>query len=178
MNDLLILALLLEGPQHGYALKKGAATIFGSGDMHNNLVYPLLRRFVQQKWVTVKKAKGERGQTRQVYSITPGGREALVNRVRDFSEAEAQSREQFSLRVGLFDVLAPADRAAILEKRKAYLDRHAAQLEVIDARMQMSGFPAQVVAFLSSATHNELTWIENLKKMAASKPAKQPRSTS
>jgi len=178
MNDLLILALLLEGPQHGYALKKGAATIFGSRDMHNNLVYPLLRRFVQQKWVTVKKTRGERGQTRQVYSITPAGREALVNRVREFSESDAESREQFSLRVGLFDVLAPAERMAILEKRKAYLDRHATQLEVIAGRMPMTGFPAQVVAFLSSAAQTELSWIEKLKKMAASKPAKQTRSTS
>jgi DNA-binding PadR family transcriptional regulator len=166
MNDLLILALLLEGPQHGYALKKGAATIFGNRDMHNNLVYPLLRRFVQQKWVTVRKTKGERGQTRQVYSITPIGREAVVNRVREFSEADAESREQFSLRVGLFDVLAPGERAAILEKRQAYLERHHAQLQLIAARMGMFGFPAQVVRFLLSAARAELAWIEKLKKMA------------
>jgi DNA-binding PadR family transcriptional regulator len=42
----MILALLLEAPQHGYALKKRAGLISGSADMHNNLVYPLLRRFV------------------------------------------------------------------------------------------------------------------------------------
>lgn len=44
MNDLLILAALLEGPKHGYALKKHAGLISGQTDMHNNLVYPLLRR--------------------------------------------------------------------------------------------------------------------------------------
>ena len=165
MNDLLILALLLEGPQHGYALKKGAATIFGSRDMHNNLVYPLLRRFVQQKWVTVKKSKGERGQTRQVYSITPTGREALTNRLREFSDADAESSEQFSLRVGLFDILEPNDRLAILERRKAYLERHRAQLELISARMEVTGFAGQVVAYLSTAAQTELTWIEKLKKM-------------
>ena len=44
MNDLLLLAMLLEGPQHGYALKKKVPLITGHGEMHNNLVYPLLKR--------------------------------------------------------------------------------------------------------------------------------------
>ena len=46
MNDLIILALLLDGPKHGYQLKREAGFLFGHGDMHNNLVYPLLRRFL------------------------------------------------------------------------------------------------------------------------------------
>jgi hypothetical protein len=45
MNDLLLLATLLEGPKHGYALKKQAGLILGEAELQNNLVYPLLRRF-------------------------------------------------------------------------------------------------------------------------------------
>jgi hypothetical protein len=61
MNDLLLLAMLLGGPQHGYALKKAAGLITGQTDMHNNLVYPLLRRFVREGWVTQKKPPANAG---------------------------------------------------------------------------------------------------------------------
>jgi DNA-binding PadR family transcriptional regulator len=181
MNDLLILALLLQGPKHGYALKKGAAMIFGPRDMHNNLVYPLLRRFVAQKWVTVKTAKGERGQTRQVYSLTAAGREALICRLRDFTSADAESLEQFSLRVGLFDILSAEDRVAILDRRKTYLEERAARLNAIQARAGVRGFSGDIVLFLSSAAQFELSWIEKLRRLAGApheKSATRTRSKS
>src|SRR5580704_6105500 len=106
MNDLIVLAILAEGSQHGYALKKQAGLALGQPDMHNNLVYPLLRRFVAQKWVTQRKTPGERGQTRQVYSLTPLGRNALVDRLRRFDRAS--SAEAFRLRIGLFELLDPS----------------------------------------------------------------------
>ena len=58
MNDLLMLAALLGGPKHGYALKKQAGLMTGQANLHNNLVYPLLRRFVARGWVTRKKVAG------------------------------------------------------------------------------------------------------------------------
>jgi DNA-binding PadR family transcriptional regulator len=167
MNDLLILALLLQGPKHGYALKKGASMIFGPRDMHNNLVYPLLRRFVAQKWVTVKSAKGLRGQTRQIYSLTAAGRDALTSRLRDFTPFDAESMEQFSVRVGLFGILPPEDRVAILDRRKAYLEERTARLSAIEERGDVSGFAGQVVSFLSGTAQNELAWIEKLRKQAS-----------
>src|SRR5450755_4785885 len=107
MNDLMLLATLLAGPQHGYALKKQAGLLSGQPAMHNNLVYPLLRRFVANAWVTRRKAPGDRGQTRQMYSLTPPGRRALLDRLTEFGESDARSPEQFHLRVGLFSVLSP-----------------------------------------------------------------------
>jgi DNA-binding PadR family transcriptional regulator len=46
--------------------------ISGKGEMHNNLVYPLLRRFVESGWVSKRKGPGERGQTRDIYALTNG----------------------------------------------------------------------------------------------------------
>jgi DNA-binding PadR family transcriptional regulator len=165
MNDLLILALLLEGPKHGYALKKQAAQLFGQQDLHNNLVYPLLRRFVNQKWVTRKKVAGNRGQTRQVYALTPLGRQSIVNRVRDFGVTQASSFEQFSLRVGLFDILAPSERLAILKTRTEFLLGRAARFVPLSKLMDPGSFPGQVVNFLAESTDRELGWIEKLQKL-------------
>src|ERR1700740_469510 len=110
MNDLLLLANLLGGPLHGYALKKQVALISGTPDMHNNLVYPLLRRFVGKGWVRQKRTPGERGQTRLVYSLTSAGRAELLRRLSDFEEGEAHSPEAFQVRVGLFGFLDPGVR--------------------------------------------------------------------
>src|SRR5262245_10997853 len=131
MIDLIILANLVDGPKHGYALKKQAGMVFAQSELHNNLVYPLLRRFTGQGWVTKKSAPGKRGQTRQQYALTAAGRRALLERLNTFEEKEAQSGEEFLLRVGLFDLLEPAAREHILDARQQVLtgrEEHFARL--------------------------------------------------
>src|SRR5271170_1896686 len=114
MNDLLLLASLLEGPKHGYALKKQAGLMSGQAEMHNNLVYPLLRRFVENGWVSKRQAAGQRGQTREVYTLTVKGKKEIVRRAAQFTTAEASSESEFALRVGLFSVLDGAQREAVV----------------------------------------------------------------
>src|SRR5579863_9509880 len=114
MNDLLLLAALLPGPRHGYALKQQVGLLTGKAAMHNNLVYPLLRRFVENGWVRQRKAEGERGQTREVYTLTAKGKEELLRRLADYGGEEAASENGFRLRVGLFDSLNTETRQRIL----------------------------------------------------------------
>src|SRR5260370_36687740 len=117
MNDLIILAALMEGPQHGYALKKLSGFMGGHGDMHNNLVYPLLRRFVENSWVTKRTAGGERGQKRDLDTLTSKGRLAFLQRLTRFTEKEASSENEFRVRVGLFSMLEPQPRDNLLAQR-------------------------------------------------------------
>src|SRR5260370_7396556 len=107
MNDLILLAALTQGPQHGYALKKLAGFMAGHGDMHNNLVYPLLRRFVESSWVTKRTTGGERGQKRDLYTLTSKGKLALLQRLSRFSEKEASSEHEFRVPAPLFSMLHP-----------------------------------------------------------------------
>jgi len=57
--------------------------------LHNNLVYPSLRRFLEEGWVSEKAVPGDRGQTRQQYVLTAEGRGHLFERLSEFSEADA-----------------------------------------------------------------------------------------
>jgi DNA-binding PadR family transcriptional regulator len=41
--------MLLDGPKHGYQLKREAGFILGQGTTHNNLIYPLLPRLHRQR---------------------------------------------------------------------------------------------------------------------------------
>src|ERR1700721_2236193 len=64
MNDLVILTALLGGPAYGYALKKTAGLIFGNGALHNNVIYPALKKFVKTGWGDRLGWRGARGRTR------------------------------------------------------------------------------------------------------------------
>src|SRR6266567_7787103 len=105
MNDIIILSLLLGVPKHGYRLKQEAAMFAEEQHLHNNTIYPLLKRFLKSGWITQQQADGERGQTRLLYALTPAGRQALVDKLSAFSQVDAINPHAFRLRVGLFGEL-------------------------------------------------------------------------
>jgi DNA-binding PadR family transcriptional regulator len=170
-----LLANLLGGPLHGYALKKQASLITGNPAMHNNLVYPLLRRFVAKGWVKQKKAAGERGQTRVVYSLTPAGRAELLRRLCEFGDAEARSPEEFQLRVGLFGFLDPAPREQILARRKNYLEGREEKLGNLQTQLDLGPYGGDVVRFLREQARTELAWVEHLRRTSAAGKEKKAR---
>src|SRR5271165_7579085 len=92
MNDIVILSMMLEGPRHGYQLKHEAGLVFGPEALHNNLIYPMLSRFLKEGWVSKKEVPGKRGQTRLQYTLTASGRRNLLNRLSEFEDADADRK--------------------------------------------------------------------------------------
>jgi DNA-binding PadR family transcriptional regulator len=162
-----MLALLLDGPLHGYALKKQAGILSGKPDLHNNLVYPLLRRFVRLGWVTQKKAAGERGQTRRMYSLTAKGRRALLDRLSAFPQEDAHSSQAFELRVGLFAYLDPAARRAILDHRIEHLRGQQGRLDQLRTKMDLGDYGEEVVRFKRERATAEIAWIERIARKSS-----------
>ena len=165
MNDLIILAILLDGPQHGYALKKRAGMVLNQPELHNNIVYPLLNRFIENDWVNKKEMEGERGQTRQVYSLTAAGRQELIRRLSEFDDRQAHSESEFLLRVSLFPLLPAAVKERILNTRAALLERRNQHLGRLQRSEGIAGFPAEVVNFNRSQVQAELKWIKKLSRL-------------
>jgi DNA-binding PadR family transcriptional regulator len=166
MSDLILLAALLAGPQHGYALKKQVALITGKRAMHNNLVYPLLRRFVQNGWVSKRQAAGQRGQTRELYSLSAKGKQELLRRIADFTEKEASSENEFHLRVGLFGTLDADTREKILAVRDRWLAARQETLARISATVETGLWGGDVVRFRREQALSERTWIAHLARKA------------
>jgi DNA-binding PadR family transcriptional regulator len=170
MNDLILLAALLDGPKHGWMLKKLGGLVSGQGDMHNNLVYPTMKKFVQQGWVRRRAEAGQRGQTRAVYSLTILGSRELFRRLNDFGEKEAGSATEFRLRVGLFHLLTPETRKRILAERERWLAAREARFtslrESLKA-METSPWSAEVVSFVVEEVRSERKWIVALEKKDA-----------
>lgn len=174
MNDLLLLSMLLEGPAHGYALKKRVGQITGQTDMHNNLVYPLLKRFIAAGWVSQKTVPGDRGQTRERYALTANGRAELVRRLQEFTPKDAGNSEAFQLRVGLFVVLDAAAKKGILEQREAWLKHRAERLGSLATNMELGEWGGEVVAFLRKQVEAERKWLGRLRTKMEGRPEDPP----
>ncbi|WP_433254746.1 PadR family transcriptional regulator [Streptosporangium sp. CA-135522] len=77
--DALVLAVLEQGPLHGYAIITTLkARSGGSLDLPTGTIYPALRRleraeYVSSDWSTVA------GRKRRTYELTPAGRRALAS---------------------------------------------------------------------------------------------------
>jgi DNA-binding PadR family transcriptional regulator len=167
MVDLIVLATLLAGPKHGYQLKREAGFILGHDVMHNNLIYPLLRRFTAEGWVNKKAVPGERGQTRLQYAITPLGRRELVARLSEFGEADASSSPAFITRVGMFEVLEAPSRARILKQRESYLQVREKKLASLRQNLDVATYGGEVIRYLTEQIRSELAWIRRLRRLAA-----------
>lgn len=165
MNDLILLAMLQDGPKHGYQLKREAGFILGHGDMHNNLVYPLLRRFTEKRWVVKKQMPGKRGQTRQQYALTGAGQKELQRRLTEYTEQDAKSAEGFIARAGMFSLVAPQARREILEQRKSYLEARQSRLAQIEVHVAVGDYGKSVMEFMHDCIRLELSWIGKLRRM-------------
>jgi DNA-binding PadR family transcriptional regulator len=172
MNDLLMLATLLSGPQHGYALKKQVGLISGHREMHNNLVYPLLRRFAGSGWITKRTAAGQRGQTRDIYSLTSKGKQELLRRLGQFTEKEAASENAFHLRVGLFPVLDVETQKRVLMQRDQWLAAREQRLARLADAVDLGFWGGDVVRFRRNQLRAERKWISRLNQKVKSQ-AKQ-----
>jgi DNA-binding PadR family transcriptional regulator len=176
MNDLLLLANLLAGPQHGYALKKQVGLFSGKREMHNNLVYPLLRRFVQNGWVSKRRTAGQRGQTRELYALTLRGKHELLRRLADFTEKEAHSETEFQLRVGLFNVLDAAARSRILAARDASLAEREQRVSRITDAVDPGPWGGEVIHHLRQRIQDERKWIAALERKSNRELKKDPHA--
>jgi DNA-binding PadR family transcriptional regulator len=168
MNDLIVLATLLAGPKHGYRIKKEAGWISGEAALHSNLVYPMLRCFETNGWVSRTAAPGERGQTKQLYVLTPVGRQELTRLVAQFGAREAREAGEFLMRVGLFSIIPSGERLRILDQREEALRARKAKFEAIAP----SDFYAdEVVDHLLGGLDLEIQWISRLRKSVQEPPA-------
>jgi DNA-binding PadR family transcriptional regulator len=169
MNDLLLLALLLGGPKYGYQLKREAGWMMGQQALHNNIVYPLLRRFLEEGWVSKREVPGQRGQTRQQYALTDKGRRTLMERLNRFAEADAASEQAFRLRLGLFPFLESGVQERVFGLREKYLERRDGVLAALEGNMDLGKFGGEIVGYMRKQIGMEQEWIGHLRRLARTK---------
>lgn len=158
MIDLLVLADLLGGPKHGYQIKKEAGLILGKGELHNNIVYPMLHEFERKGWVGKRQTEGQRGQTRFEYHLTAAGKSELVRRLINYPDGDV-SPEAFYLRAGLFDIVPAEARRRILGLREEDLRNEVKHARSLRSYFAVNGSSGEVLRLIERKAEVELGWI-------------------
>ena len=88
--DLLLLAILAEGPAHGYAvIETLRQRSGGTFDLPEGTIYPALHRLEKQSLLSSDWTE-ESGRRKRIYKLTPKGKQALSQRQQEwlkFSQA-------------------------------------------------------------------------------------------
>lgn len=83
--DLLLLAIMQDGPQHGYAIIEALRDRSdGVLDLPDGTVYPALHR-LEKAGLLASERREVGGRPRRTYSITPRGKKALVAKRQEFT---------------------------------------------------------------------------------------------
>jgi DNA-binding PadR family transcriptional regulator len=162
--DIVILSHLQRGPVHGYELKRKVSQTTAYA-LHNNTLYPALRRFEEAGAVT-KTAETQEGRPpKHVYELTDLGRELLHDMLADLTPEQAADENEFLTRVGQFEQLTADERRRVLAARAAALGvqkSHLRDLAERSTRARDHEWGGLVVAELTGRIDRELAWIERL----------------
>ena len=135
-SEILILAMLRQGPRHGYEIKKDIdRALGGMVTLNNKTLYLALKHFEEMGAVTRQVIPQEGKPNRHLYQLTERGVELLQVSLQDFPSEQAGNDAEFFTRVAFFDLLEAQEREAILNKRLAYLE---ACLEYLHKLQQMA----------------------------------------
>ena len=181
-SEIVILAMLHQGPRHGYEIKKEIGRALGGMvPLNNKTLYIALKRFEERGAVTRQVISQEGKPNRHLYQLTEHGIELLQAALRDFPAEHADNDAEFFTRVAFFEFLGPPEREAILNKRLAYLQ---GCLDYLHGMQQMANEgecapgtsismsnAQRVLTFHLQRVRHEYQWIATwLEEMQANQP--------
>jgi DNA-binding PadR family transcriptional regulator len=163
--EILILRHLSARPAHGYELRKRVEATAGYL-LHNNSLYPALRRFEQAGAVTKTEQSQEGRPAKYVYELTGTGREMLRELLAELPPEDADDDVEFFTRLGQFDLLEPAERQAVLAARGRALQTRIGHLSVMRELARDDRWAARSVGELLRRAEQELDWLAELGREA------------
>jgi DNA-binding PadR family transcriptional regulator len=160
--DIVLLSHLQREPVHGYELKRkvSATTAYA---LHNNTLYPALRRFEEAGAVTKTAELQEGRPPKHVYALTDVGRELLHDMLADLPASLAGDDNEFLTRLGQFEQLTPAERQRVLAARRRALHAQAEHFRELSRRAgDEHRWGRLVVTELADRVERELAWLDRL----------------
>jgi DNA-binding PadR family transcriptional regulator len=166
--EILILRHLTRRPAHGYELRKRVEKTVGVL-LHNNSLYPALKRFEEAGAVTRTTEPPENGRPpRQVYALTPVGRDLLHDMLAELAPQDAGDETEFLARVGQFSLISPAERRAVLDSREKALGSQLEHFSQMHALSDDEPWGRVVTEELIRRATDEIAWIARLRERTRS----------
>jgi DNA-binding PadR family transcriptional regulator len=175
--EVLLLSHLAKAPSHGYELRRRVEATTGFA-LHNNSLYPALRRFEDAGAVT-KTARPQEGRPpRHVYAITDVGRELLHDMLAELPAELAGDEAEFLARMGQFELLTRQERCGVLDARLAALSARAAHLANLVAVSHAHPWGTVVLGELIRQTAAEARWLRGVRALDGELPPAENRTES
>lgn len=160
--EILVLSHLPDNPTHGYELRHRVEGSTGIR-LHNNALYPALRRF-EEAGAVVKEAVQQQGHSpRRVYEVTDLGREMLDDLLVELPVDLAGDETEFLTRVGQFGFLTETEQLSVLAGREEALGRKVKYLTALLDRADVPVWGRRVVEELLRRVDTESAWLEHLR---------------
>ncbi len=163
MYELMILALLMRWPMHGYLIGSVMNDIMGPhARVSHGRLYPLLAKLEAQGLVAAFAATGDRNQ--RTFQITAAGRERFRRLALDPAAVHGDPERVFWTKFAFFGLLAPAERLMLVERYLTYCRDHVqhltGQLAEIEGPLATQGFmtPAQRGWIVDTMRHFIARW--------------------
>ncbi|QES44609.1 PadR family transcriptional regulator [Streptomyces venezuelae] len=123
MLELAILGFLREEPLHGYELKARIQDLNGHiRPVSDGALYPAISRLTAAGYIDQRIEPGSSAAPRRVLSLTDAGRTRLLARLREPKDVEITDGQRFfTLLAFLRHLPDPAEQAAVLRRRQAFL---------------------------------------------------------
>lgn len=161
-----LLGFLLQGPLHGYELRRRLTAIYGPfRALSFSVLYPQLRRMVIAGLIEEKigTAKGRSRRVRIVYVVTAKG-EKQFNKATEIAGPDSWEDEGFEVRFAFFTPTPAANRLRILEGR---LRRLRAKSEVLHEEIDYGsvGLDKYLIEWRRHSLESvdrEITWLEEM----------------
>ena len=155
-----ILGLICEGHSYGYELEK----VIDERNMRNwtevafSSIYYVLKRLEKQGLIT-STSKNVNGRSRQVYSVTPEGTQAMKDKVNNLLSEYHSLTDPFDLGLSNLNKITPKEALAALQSYGESLEVHDEYLKQRLAKVEEMGWPFYI--------NGQIT--RSMKKLAAEK---------
>jgi DNA-binding PadR family transcriptional regulator len=159
-----LLGLLLQGPLHGYELRKRLMAIFGPfRALSFSVLYPQLKKMVISQVIEAKEIGVTSRRTRIVYTITKKG----MKRFEELNSAvtsESWEDEGFGVRFAFFSPTTTPNRVRILEGRLHRLEEKAEVLraELKNAPAVLDKYLQEWRRFSYESLEREIAWLQEM----------------
>lgn len=165
VNEVVVLALLKEGPKHGYQLLKDAARLVDREETFDTKrLYSTLKRLEQDHAIVAHPQPSPvvGAPHRKVYQLTPHGSQRLVSLLAN--PANAADRRRFFLSLALFHLIEGAAQEILLTERIRWLRREEEHLREVSELSLHTAWSRSVVTFQQQRVAQEMAWLAALRQ--------------
>jgi DNA-binding PadR family transcriptional regulator len=134
----------------------------GQVEVHNNTLYPALRRLEDAGAVSRTPEAQEGRPPRHVYKITELGGQLMHDMLVDLPPQLAASDQEFLTRVAFFGLLTAAERRSVLAARDQALRERLDHLRATASREDHTPWSTWVVAHAIDRLEAERAWVTRL----------------